>query len=74
MPIRASANAARPASRNAADSVKSAICEIIGVSDDSPVPSTCTAGFGNDPARSAEVTTSAPPPSVTRQHSSKWNG
>ena len=70
----ASAKAAWPASRNAWDSVKSTICEIIGVSADSPVPRTCTAGFPNSAARSAEATTSAPPPSVTRQHSSRWNG
>ena len=70
----ASANAACPASRKARDSVKSAICEIIGVSDDSPVPSTWTGGLGKSAARSAEVTISAPPPSVTRQHSSRWNG
>jgi hypothetical protein len=43
------------------DSVKSTICEIIGDSDDSPVPRMCTAGLGNSAVRSAEATTSAPP-------------
>ena len=70
----ASVKAAWPASRKACDSVKSASCEIIGASADSPVPSTYTAGLGNSAARESDVTTSAPPPSVTRQHSSKWKG
>ena len=70
----ASAKARWPAWRKARDSVKSIIWEIIGVSDASPVPITCTGGLGKSAARSAAVTMSAPPPSVTRQHSSRWNG
>ena len=47
-----------------------------GVSDDSPVPMRYTGLFGRsiDCARSADVMISAPPPSVTRQHSSRCIG
>jgi hypothetical protein len=40
----------------------------------SPVPSTKAGGLRSDLARSAEVTTSAPPPSVTRQQSRTVSG
>ena len=42
--------------------------------DASPVPSTYTGFRRSDRARSAEVTTTAPPASVTRQQSSRWSG
>jgi hypothetical protein len=72
----ASAKANAPELRKAAEEVKSAIIETIGVSDASPVPRRYTGGFGPGTARvrSADVTTKAPPPSVTRQHSSKCMG
>jgi hypothetical protein len=74
--ISASANAFADETRNALDVVKSSIWEIIGVSDDSPVPRTNTGPWSRcmSFARSDDVSTSAPPPSVTRQHSSRCIG
>ena len=70
----ASSNASRLDRRNALDVVRLSICDTSGLSQASPVPSTYTGGRRRSAARSAEVRTRAPPPSVTTQHSSLWNG
>jgi hypothetical protein len=58
----------------AAVTVRSGIWEMARCQCDSPAPSRYTGGRGRSLARPAEVTTSDPPPSVTRQQSSTDSG
>ena len=70
----AAANAAAPARRNASDDVRSGIWLAIAAPLASPLPSTCTGGRGRSRARSADVTTIAPPASVVTQHIGRVKG